>query len=155
MGGIHSIPSISRLMLKAADLDRKDASSVIETSMFFMKRDALHAEEKPYAYRYAAEIDIPRSNFVLQKYDHITIKDIRSHLDDFSLEKNGFTILKMTDEIPYEAYFDPFKVEAYFRQLEAILQQHLQASFVQVFRHAVRLSNTQNEGKPLTKQQAP
>ena len=142
-------------MPKVSDLDRKDASSVIETSMFFMKKDALHAEEKPYAYRYAAEIDIPRGGFALQKYGHITIKDIRSHLDDFSLEENGFTILKMTDEIPYEDYFDPFKVDAYFRQLEGIFQQHLRASLVQVFRHAVCLSNTQSEGKPLTTQQAP
>jgi len=106
-------------------------------AMFFMKRDPLHRKEKPYAYRYAAAIDIPQSNFALEERDHITIKDIRSHLPDFSIERNGFAVLKMTDEIPYSDYFDTLKVEVYFRQLESILQSHLQASHVHVFRHAV------------------
>ncbi len=131
-------------MLKAADVDRKDLSPAIVTSMFFMKKDLLHQEEKPYAYRFAAEIDIPQSNFVLQEHDHITIKDIRGHLKDLSIEDNGFTVLRMTDDIPYEDYFDPFKVKAYFRQLETILQGHLRASLVQVFRHAVRIFQAQN-----------
>lgn len=114
-----------------------NASPIVETSMFFMTRDPLHQKEKPYAYRYAAAIDIPQSNFALEERDHIPIKDIRSHLQDFSIEKNGFAILKMTNEIQYSDYFDTLKVEVYFRQLESILRTHLQASHVQVFRHAV------------------
>ncbi len=122
--------------------------------MFFMKRNPLHDRQKPYAYRYAADIDIQQRNFELQEYDHISIEDIRGHLHDFSVQKNGFAILTLTDEIPYEDYFDQCKVDAYFRQLEAILQQHLQALLVQVFRHAVRLFNTMDGSTPLMKESA-
>ena len=137
------ITSILHSMLNAADLDSEDPSAILETSMFFMKKDLLHEGEKPYAYRYAAEIDIPQSNFELQECDNIAIKDVRGHLDDLSIKQNGFEVLKMIKEIPYEDYFDPFKVEAYFRQLEAILQVHLRASRVQVFRHAVCIYHSQ------------
>ena len=113
-------------------------SDGIESSIFFMKRDELHLEQKPYAYRFAAQIDIPQSNFVLQEHHGIRVTDIRRHLEDFGLQKNGFVVLSLADEIPYEDFFDSETVKVYFRQLEALLQSHLGASKVEVFRHAVR-----------------
>ncbi|KAL9113631.1 MAG: hypothetical protein Q9227_002369 [Pyrenula ochraceoflavens] len=88
-------------------------SNGIESSIFFMKRDELHLEQKPYAYRFAAQIDIPQSNFVLQEHHGIRVTDIRRQLEDFTLQKNGFVVLRLADEIPYEDFFDPERVKVH------------------------------------------
>jgi hypothetical protein len=106
-----------------------------------MRKDVLHQREKPYAFRYAAEEGIPQSNFEMDKHESIVIEDLRGRLDSFTFEGNGFTVLKLPREVPYEDYYHPTKVSAYFRQLEELLQRHLGASYVEVFRHGVSVAN--------------
>lgn len=106
-----------------------------------MRKDALHQLEKPYAFRYAAEPGIPQSNFEMEKHESIVIEDLRGRLDSFNFESNGFTVLKLPREVPYEDYYHPTNVSAYFRQLEELLQHHLGASHVEVFRHGVSVAN--------------
>ena len=121
--------------------DSKTRQHAVKATVHFMRKDVLHQHEKPYAFRYAAEYGIPQSNFKMDKHESIFIEDLRGRLDSFSFEDNGFTILKLPHEIPYENYCHPTKVSAYFRQLEELLQCHLGASYVEVFRHGVSVAN--------------
>lgn len=126
-----------QLTVESAVQRSNDPLPALTMSMDFMEKDELH-QKKAYAYRYAAAITIPRSNFRLQKHDGIVVTDIRDQLKDISIEKSRFTVLKMIDDIPYKDYFHPVKVKIYFGQIEAILRMHLEALRVEVFRHAVR-----------------
>lgn len=116
----------------------------VDASLYFMRKDDLHQREKPYAFRNYIEEGIPQSNFELTKHDSIVVEDLRGRLDAFNFEDNGFAVLKLSREtmIPYEDYYHPTKVSAYFRQLETLLQHHLGASSVEVFRHGVSVSSS-------------
>lgn len=114
--------------------------SKVAATIFFLKKDPKHEKEKPYAFRYAADINIPKTNFELKEYNNVMIEDIRDRLWSFTIEQNGFCVLELSNEIHYEDYFDFTKVETYFHQLESLLKDHLQALSVNVFRHAVSVS---------------
>ncbi|KAG8533098.1 uncharacterized protein KY384_001881 [Bacidia gigantensis] len=114
--------------------DNKD----LKTSMFFIERQSRHIQEKPYAFRYAADVDIPKTNFDLKEHSGIAVTNIRDDIKNFTVEKNGFSIIEFEEEISYLEYFDSVEVDRYLRQLERVLQAHLRASMVRVFRHAVR-----------------
>lgn len=112
-----------------------------------MRKDVLHQREKPYAFRDAAEQGIAQSNFTMEKHESIVIEDLRGRLDSFNFEENGFIVLKLPREIPYDDYYHPTNVLAYFRQLEDLLQYHLGASYVEVFRHGVSVANRDTNKK--------
>ncbi|KAI4214880.1 MAG: hypothetical protein LQ351_002593 [Letrouitia transgressa] len=101
--------------------------SKVAATIFFLKKDPKHEKEKPYAFRYAADINIPKTNFELKEYNNVMIEDIRDRLWSFTIEQNGFCVLELSNEIHYEDYFDFTKVETYFHQLESLLKDHLQA----------------------------
>lgn len=84
-------------------------------------------------------MDIPQSNMRMQKVEPITISDIRGSEQDFSLDVNGFTILKLDGKLGYKDFHDPEMVKVYFHELEDLLKTYLGASRVKVFRHGVGL----------------
>ncbi|KAF7502205.1 hypothetical protein GJ744_006746 [Endocarpon pusillum] len=110
----------------------------VKAALHFIRKDVLHQREKPYAFRYAAEKGIQQSNFEMDKHESIVIEDLRGRLDSLDFEDNGFTVLKLPREVPYEDYYHPTNVSAYFQQIEELLQHHLGASYVEVFRHGLR-----------------
>ena len=116
--------------------------SDVKTSIYFMQRDKLFAEEKPYEFCYTADASIPQSNIAREKQDDVTIHDIRGQEQTFKLEPNGFTVLKLDECSPYDDHSDPIKVTRYLRSLETLLKKHLGASHVEVFRHGLRKRHT-------------
>ena len=114
--------------------------AAIQANIHFLKADARHQEEKPYAFRYELDTeDIPQSNMEMEKVEGILITDIRGQEREYSLDPNGFTILRHQSALGYEEYYDPNRVWVYFHELEDLLKIHLSASKVEVFRHGVRL----------------
>lgn len=117
--------------------NRKLAASV-NASIYFLKKDPLHEEEKPYAFRYELNTeDVPQSNMEMEKIEDIPITDIRGIENEFTLDVCGFAVLKLECESQYEDFHDPLGVEGYFRELENLLKKNLGASKVEVFRHGV------------------
>lgn len=113
---------------------------VVQANIHFLKTDARHQKEKPYAFRYELDTeDIPQSNMEMENVEGIRITDIRGLEREFSLGSNGFTVLRNQSALEYRDYYDPSRVLVYFRELERLLETHLNASKVEIFRHGVRL----------------
>ena len=111
--------------------------AVVETSMHFLARDKLYEHEKPYQLKYEAENGIPRSNLRLEKHEPIKISSIRGRERQFSMEDNGFAVLKLDREIPYNDFSDPGGIRKYLDVVSESLRKFLGADRVQVFQHLV------------------
>lgn len=106
----------------------------------FLKPDEKYRTEKPYGFKYPRDCKlIPWSNM---SYIHKTVPvtDMRGAEQSFSLETHGFAIFTLEKDLPYEDLHHKAGLELYFRDLEEILQKHLGAKSVKVFRH--RVSNS-------------
>ncbi|KAL8677842.1 MAG: hypothetical protein Q9186_005754 [Xanthomendoza sp. 1 TL-2023] len=112
--------------------------AMVETSMQFLTRDKLYEKEKPYHLKYAPAEGIPISNFQLEKHEPIKINSLRGREQDFSFDKNGFTVLKIEEDIPYEDFSNPAGIRRYLDIVAAGLQKLLGADKVQVFQYVVR-----------------
>ncbi|KAG7006527.1 hypothetical protein G7Y79_00014g037020 [Physcia stellaris] len=112
--------------------------AVVESSMHFLVRDELYNEEKPFQLKFTPEDGVPRSNYRLEKRDCIKIISMRGHEKWLSLEKNGFTVVKMNQETPYTDFETPEGIQAYFRTVVQSVQALLGADKVQVFSYGIR-----------------
>ena len=113
--------------------------AVIETSLNFLKRDKLYEHEKPYQLKYAAAERIPISNLRLEKQDNIKVTSIRDREAQFSFEKNGFAVLRMNEDIPYDDFSNPDGIRRYLDIVSVHLENLLGADKVQAFQYVVRL----------------
>ena len=113
--------------------------ATVETSMHFLTRDIMYEKEKPYQLKYAPEVGIPKTNFRLEKQDPITISNMRGQERQFSFQRNGFAVLKMDKEIPYEDFSDPEGIRRYLEAVSENLKMLLGANKVQPFQYVVRL----------------
>lgn len=109
----------------------------VETSIHFLTRDQVYEHEKPYQLKYHAAQGIPTTNIRLQKQESIKISSIRGQERQFSLDKNGFTVLKMDKEIPYEDFSNPAGVKGYLNMVAEQLKTRLGADKVQVYQYVV------------------
>jgi hypothetical protein len=110
---------------------------VTNAPIHFLKKDDLHEVEKPYAFRFPVK-NIAQTNMEMERVDSIPIEDVRGRESDFTLHNNGFTVLKMGQDLEYESYFDELQVPRYFQAVEELLKQHLNATHAKVFRHGIR-----------------
>lgn len=109
----------------------------LTTTIHFLQQNALFDTEKPYAFRYdVSEQGVSQTNMEMQPRPCV-LTDIRGFESQFSLGKQGFEIMDVGNDIPYEHFFDEQLIQPYFRSLEKLLQKRLGASRVQVFRHGV------------------
>ena len=113
--------------------------AVVQANIHFLKPDARHQDEKPYAFRYELDTEeVPQSNMEMEKVEGVGITDIRGRELEFSLDANGFTVLRHQSALDYGDYYDPNRVWVYLHELEDLLRTNLNASKVEVFRHGVR-----------------
>ncbi|KAL8795609.1 MAG: hypothetical protein Q9195_001847 [Heterodermia aff. obscurata] len=87
--------------------------AIVETSMHFLARDKLYEHEKPYQLKYEPEKGISNSNLRLEKQEPLKISSIRGREQQFSMEENGFAVLKLDKEIPYDDFSDPAGIRRY------------------------------------------
>lgn len=122
-----------------ASKKEQESLASVEASLHFLKKSPLYEEEKPYAFRYELTTDdVPQSNMEMEKIDCVPIINMRTIQDKLSLEVNGFEVVEIESKLSYEDFFDPSKIEIYFRELERLLQLRLGASKVEVFRYGVQ-----------------
>ena len=112
--------------------------AVVETSMHFLARDKLYENEKPYSLKYVAAEGIPTSNIRVEKHEAIKVNSIRGQEQQFSLERNGFAVLKMDEEVPYDDFANPAGIQRYLNMVAEQLRTRLGADKVQVYQYAVR-----------------
>ncbi|KAL8811597.1 MAG: hypothetical protein Q9223_007499 [Gallowayella weberi] len=112
--------------------------AAVETSMHFLRRDELYNSEKPYQLKYAAAEGVPISNFRLEKKEPIKINSLRGYKKEFSFDKNGFTVMKIDEDIPYNDFSDGAGIRRYLDVVAAGLQNLLGADKVQVYQYVVR-----------------
>ena len=115
--------------------------AVVETSLHFLTRDKLYENEKPYQLKYTPAKGIPTTNIRLEKKESIKISSMRGQEGRLSFEKNGFTVLRMDDEIPYDTFSNSTSVQNYLDMVGEQLKMRLGADKVQVYQYTVRLQN--------------
>jgi hypothetical protein len=101
----------------------------------------LYKVEKPF-YSNVPAPDGRQSNQVAWKYDGIEFHDIRTELDRFTLDQNGFEIFQFGEEVDKEA--DKFDSDHWIEQncypaVENLLKARLGDVDVKVFDHTVGL----------------
>ncbi len=102
----------------------------------YLKDSLMYIEEKPYGFKEPNKQG-PSDNIKVDFVNDVHIGDIRKDTEAFSIERNGFSVFHIENDLPYEDYHDHDKVEPYFRELEMLLKNRLDASRVDVFRHSV------------------
>ena len=111
--------------------------AVVESSIHFLTRDKVYEHEKPYQLKYVAAEGIPTTNIRLEKQEPVKISSIRGQERQFSLEQNGFTVLKMDKEMPYDDFSNPAGVKQYLNMVAEQLKMRLGADKVQVYQYTV------------------
>ncbi|KAF2969732.1 hypothetical protein GQX73_g3868 [Xylaria multiplex] len=110
----------------------------INGEIYFLEKDDIFIEEKPYAFRYDTEDDqIPQTNMTMKPFS-IEINNMRGFESYFTLEGNGFEVMKLEEEIPYDYFHNMNTVRKYFDILTSMIRIRLRASSVEVFRFCVR-----------------
>lgn len=124
--------------------------AVVSSISFMMPRD-LYQDEKPYFVTYPVEdTDCPASNVILQTHNDITVNDIRGREREFSIDKQGFTIMELDTGMTPEDFNSEKNIQTkYLPKLARALKAQLGASRVQVFEHIVSSFNM-SEGRTLT-----
>ena len=107
--------------------------------MNFLARDDLYEREKPYQFRYDVANGIPKTNLRHTKQENFKIQNIRGREEQFSFEKNGFTVLKMDEEVGYDDFEKPAGIHRYLDIVAEQLRRKLDADVVQVYQYQVRL----------------
>lgn len=110
----------------------------VEGHVYFLQHDEKFKVEKPYTFKYAGLCRSgPNTN---AQFEHrvIALTDMRGNEESFSIEVNGFSILKIENDLTYEDYHDAAGQAQYFRQLEDLIKDRLHARRVKVFRHGLR-----------------
>ena len=113
--------------------------AVVETSIHFLARDDLYEREKPYQIKFDVAEGIPTTNYTHVKQEHFKINNIRGREEQFSFEKNGFTVLKLDEDVSYDDFDSPAGIHRYLDIVAEQLRLKLDADTVQVYQFLVRL----------------
>ena len=120
--------------------------------MNFLSRDSLYEREKPYQFRYPVGDGVPKTNLRHVKQEPLKVHNMRGREEQFSFEKNGFTVLKLDEEISYDDFNNPAGIRRYLDLVAKQLRRKLNADTVQVYQYLVclRLLNHPPENVLLT-----
>lgn len=115
-------------------MTRKD----VTTSVCCLDKLELYNTVKPYELRFFPPSDFPRTNLKYTKYEGIEVEDMRGREDELSVEKNGYTLMKIDVPMEAEDFSDRDKLRSIYLPLVAErLKEHLGASRVQVHDYLV------------------
>jgi hypothetical protein len=104
----------------------------LTATLHYLKRGA----EKPVRYVSDPPPGVPAWNGIDDPRD-IRIEDARGREDEFTLDRNGFQLVKARSAVT--DFYSPAEVErVYYPEVEQLLKKTLGASRVQIFDHTVR-----------------
>jgi hypothetical protein len=110
----------------------------ITSTLHYLKRGT----EKPAAYRIEPPPGVPRWNGVDDPHQ-VTIEDARGRESEFTLDRNGFALVKAPTAVA--DFYSPDEIKrVYYPEVERLLRDKLGARRVFVFDHNVR--NATREG---------
>jgi len=93
--------------------------------------------DKPYQLKYVAPIDFPSTNIVSKEHSQ-KLEDVRGCEAEFSIAKNGFTLMRLEDGMAYDDYdHEEIIREVFYKRVADRLKELLGASRVQIFEHVV------------------
>src|SRR5437870_13568695 len=119
-------------------LDAAVAPTTLTSTLYYLARGA----EQPAYYRTEPPPGVPRSNGVNDPHE-VTIEDARGREAEFTLDRNGFALVKAPTAIA--DFYSPEEIKrVYYPEVEHLLRNKLGASRVFVFDHNVR--NATREG---------
>ena len=119
-------------------LDVAAAPKTLTSTLHYLKRGT----EKPARYRIEPPPGVPRWNGTDDPHD-VTIEDARGREAEFTLDRNGFALVKAPTAVA--DFYSPEEIKrVYYPEVERLLRDELGASRVCVFDHNVR--NATREG---------
>ncbi len=119
-------------------LDVAIAPTTLTSTLHYLKRGT----EKPASYRIEPPPGVPRWNGIDDPQD-VTIEDARGREAEFTLDRNGFALVKAPTAVA--DFYSPEEIKrVYYPEVERLLRDKLGASRVFVFDHNVR--NATREG---------
>lgn len=109
--------------------------------LHFLDRNPKYDSEKPYTVRYDTEGKFPYTN-IENVRERIQIHDLRDGGTDlperFSLDKNGFTIITIPDEMSYDEFNDDEVMRAkHLPKVLTTVQRNLKAGKIHVLDYRV------------------
>ena len=113
-------------------LDAAVAPKTLTSTLYYLKRSA----EKPARYRIEPPAGVPKWNGV-DDPRQVTIEDARGRESEFTLDQNGFALLKAPTAVA-DFYSEDEIRRVYYPEIERLLCDRLGASRVHVFDHNVR-----------------
>src|ERR1700739_3125695 len=131
LGGVQIMP-----------LDAAIAPKTLTSTLHYLKRGS----EKPAAYRIEPPPGVPRWNGLDDPHE-VTIEDARDRESEFTLDRNGFALVKAPTAVAN--LYDPEEIKrVYYPEVEQLLKDKLGASRVFVFDHNVRNATRDGLAKP-------
>src|SRR5215472_18472132 len=119
-------------------LDAAVAPKTLTSTLHYLKRGT----EKPAYYRIDPPPGVPRANGIDDPHE-VRIEDARGREGEFTLDRNGFALVKASTAV--DDFYAPGEIKrVYYPEIERLLRGRLGASRVFVFDHNVR--NATREG---------
>jgi hypothetical protein len=123
-------------------LDAAVAPKTLTATLHYLIRGA----EKPAAYRIEPPPGVPRWNGTDDPRE-VRIEDARGREAEFTLDRNGFALVKAPTAVA--DFYDPEQIKrVYYPEVEQLLRDKLGASRVFVFDHNVRNATREGLAKP-------
>src|SRR5207237_8235572 len=128
-------------------LDVAVAPKTLTSTLFYLKRGA----EKPAYYGIEPPPGVPRWNGIDDPRE-VRIEDARGRESEFTLDRNGFALIKATTAMT--DFYSPDEIRrVYYPEIERLVRDTLGASRVFVFDHNVR--NATRPGMPVPSRKVP
>src|SRR5690348_17287658 len=113
-------------------LDVAVAPKTLTSTLHYLKRGT----ERPARYRIEPPPGVPRWNGIDDPHT-VRIEDARGRESEFTLDRNGFTLIKAPTAV--QNFYEPDQIKSvYYPEVERLLRDTLGASRVVVFDHNVR-----------------
>src|SRR5713226_8507883 len=117
----------------------------LTATLHYLKR----GPEKPTYYRIEPPPGVPVWNGIDDPHD-VQIEDARGRASEFTLDRNGFALVKAPTAVA--DFYDPEEIKrVYYPEIERLSREKLGASRVFVFDHNVR--NATRPGMPVPSRQ--
>src|SRR3984893_4421213 len=127
-------------------LDVAVAPTTLTSTLHYLKRGT----EKPASYRIEPPPGVPRWNGIDDPHD-VKIEDARGRESEFTLDRNGFALVKAPTAVA--DFYSPQEIKrVYYPEVERLVRDALGASRAFVFDHNVR--NATRPGLPVPSRQA-
>lgn len=114
-----------------------DPYDTVQTLRYARADNPVLEHEKAYILNYDTPAGVPKTNFVIDYYPDINIRNLRTA--GLNFQTNGITMTELDGCMPREDFEDEVRVEEYYLpQVHAALRRALGADEVYIFDYMIR-----------------